>query len=114
MNSCETCVAMLYNTNYTFKKQNNLSNVTALIVESLAFTQEDQKKHSTIEGYDLNKKLLQCCANVLFTEREFSSPEINSYLIGWEDQLESHFYANIYWDAAIVSLKIAFPYLTPR
>ena len=114
MNGCETCVAMLYNTNYAFKKQNKSSNATALIADSFAFTWEQEKKDDSRDGFDLNKKLLQHCANSLFSEREFSAPEIISYLMGWEDRFELHFYVNIYWDAAMASLKTAFPCLTAK
>ena len=105
---------MLYNTNYAFKKQNKSSNATALIADSFAFTREQEKKDDSRDGFDLNKKLLQRCANSLFSEREFSAPEIISYLMGWEDCFESHFYVNIYWDAAMASLKTAFPCLTAK
>ena len=38
MNGAETCVLLLYTTNYAFKKQNRSSNTSALLAERLAFS----------------------------------------------------------------------------
>jgi hypothetical protein len=111
MNGRETCVAMLYSTNYTYKKQNRTSNASALLAE-----QVQRHEHETpTEREDLlatNKRLLQRCANALFTEREFSGPEIHSLLMGWSELFESHSYVMFYCDAASNALKRAYPYLS--
>ena len=106
MNGGETCVLVLYTTNYTFKKQNRSTNASALIADRLAFQQKTQ-----VDGDDIqtrNKHLLQRCATALFTEREFSGPEVISYLMGWGDRFESHTYVPIYLDSAMRALKRVF------
>ena len=111
MNGGETCVLVLYTTNYAFKKQNRLSNVTALIADKLTL-HHDVNKDADIMTY--NKKLLERCANALFTEREFSGPEIESYLMGWGNLFESHFYVSIYLDRCFQALRRAYPSLSDR
>lgn len=44
MNRAETCVLLLYITNYAFKKQNRSSNASALIARQLAFHQTGQSQ----------------------------------------------------------------------
>ena len=112
MNGAETCVLLLYITNYTFKKQGRSSNTSALLAERLAFHLTESKDHEDAHTY--NKRLVQRCSNALLTQREFSGPEIISYLMGWGDRFESHSYVCIYLDAAIWALKRAFPCLSDR
>jgi hypothetical protein len=110
MNGRETCVAMLYSTNYTYKKQNQTSNASALLAEQV----QRHEAETPTQQEDLlatNKQLLQRCANALFTEREFSGAEIHSLLMGWSELFESHFYASFYLDAALYALKRSFPHL---
>ena len=112
MNGAETCVLVLYNTNYTFKKQNRSSNTSALIADRLAFQQTVPDQNEDAQTY--NKRLIQRCANALLTQREFSGPEIMSYLMGWDDRFESHGYISVFLDSAIWALKVAFPNLRGR
>jgi hypothetical protein len=111
MNGVETCVLLLYVTNYAFKKQKQSSNASALLADRLAYHQV-QSEGEDIQNY--NKRLIQRCANALFTQREFSGPEIVSYLMGWGDRYESHSYVPIYLDSAVWALKRAFPTLIER
>ncbi len=108
MNGAETCVLVLYNTNYTFKKQNRSSNTSALIADRLAFQQTSLENE---DAKTYNKRLIQRCANALLTQREFSSPEIMSYLTGKDDRFESHSYISVFLDQATWALKKVFPYL---
>ena len=112
MNGVEMCVLVLYSTNYAFKKQNQSSNVSALIADRLAFHKSLECANEDTQAY--NKHLIQRCANALFTQREFSGPEIISYLMGWGDRYESHGYVLIFLDAAIWALKRSFPGLKER
>jgi hypothetical protein len=52
MNGAETCVLVLYNTNYTFKKQNRSSNTSALIAERLAFHQASDNMNEDAQVYN--------------------------------------------------------------
>ncbi|KAF8798476.1 hypothetical protein BYT27DRAFT_7320360 [Phlegmacium glaucopus] len=98
MNGRDTNVLTWYITNYTSKKQQRSSNVSALL---------EEKKRKDVT--DVNKRLIQCCANTLTHDREFSGPEIMSYLMGWGDRFESHHYIAIYLDAIISALKSKYP-----
>lgn len=106
MNGAETNSITWYITNYATKKQQHSSNISALLAKSHAFRVKDARKAETKEA---NKKLIQGCANTLTRDREFSSPEIMSYLMGWSDRYQSHTYIPIYWDSIVRSLKENFP-----
>lgn len=110
----ETCVLVLYTTNYAFKKQNRSGNTSALLADRLAFHQSNQTAEDTVDLIAYNKRLLQRCTNALLTLREFSGPEIISYLMRWGDRFESHGYVSFYMDSATWALKCAFPCLTHR
>ena len=114
MNGTETCVLVLYTTNYACKKQSRSSNTTALLADKLAVASGLAATCDNVDQDTLltaNKRLLQRCAHSLLTQREFSGPEIMSYLMGWGDRFESHVYVCFYVDAAMRALKHAFPML---
>jgi hypothetical protein len=112
MNGVETCVIVLYTTNYAFKKQNGSSNTSALLADRLAYHEKTEAEDSDIQTY--NKRLVQRCATALFTQREFSGPEISAYLMGLGDRFESNKYVPIYLDGAIWALKRTFPSLAKK
>ena len=70
--------------------------------------EERRRRHLT----DINKRLIQRCANTLARDREFSGPEIMSYLMGWDDRFESHYYVGISADAIMTALKEQYPGLS--
>lgn len=109
MNGAETNSLTWYITNYTTKKQVRSSNISALLADSYAFRKS--KRNSGEDVKERNRKLIQGCANTLTRDREFSSPEIMSYLMGWGDRYESHTYVIIYLDSIMWSLKAWFPKL---
>ncbi|KAF8799798.1 hypothetical protein BYT27DRAFT_7119914, partial [Phlegmacium glaucopus] len=96
-----------YITNYASKKQQRSSNVSALLAKCVAFHKLEEKRRTNLT--DVNKCLIQQCANTLTHDREFSGPEIISYLMGWGDQYESHHYVTIYSDGIISALKDKYP-----
>jgi hypothetical protein len=110
MHGGKTNALTWYITNYAIKKQQRSSNVSALLAKQLAFHQLEEKKQKVLT--DINKCLIQCCANTLTRDREFSSPEIISYLMGWGDRFESHHYFVLYWDTIISGVKNAYPDLS--
>ncbi|KAF8812817.1 hypothetical protein BYT27DRAFT_7272529 [Phlegmacium glaucopus] len=112
MNGGETSVLTWYITNYASKKQQRSSNVSALLAKRVAFHLEEEKRRSDVT--DVNKRLIQRCANTLTRDREFSAPEIMSYLMGWGDRFESHHYVAIYSDAIITAVKEKYPGLGSR
>jgi hypothetical protein len=96
-----------YIANYHAKNQQHSSNVSALLAQRLAYhTLEEQRKPNSV---DINKRLLQRCTNALARDREFSAPEVISYLMGWGDRYESHHYVTIKWDSAMRTLLRAYP-----
>jgi Helitron helicase-like domain at N-terminus len=107
MSGPETKTLTWYITNYAGKKQKRSSNVSALLAKRVAFHSVEEKKRNDLTN--VNKRLIQRCANTLTRDREFSGPEIISYLMGWGDRFESHHYATIYTDAIMAGLKERFP-----
>ena len=107
LNGAGTLALGFYITNYSAKKQNRTSNVSALLAKTLAFHNNNTKNFEDL--LQSNKLLLQRCANTLNRYCEFSILEVISYLMGWNDRYMSHFYVNIYWDAARMALMTAYP-----
>jgi hypothetical protein len=107
MNGALTKVLTWYITNYASKKQKRSSNVSALLAKRVAFHSVEEKRRNDLS--DVNKRLIQRCANTLTRDREFSGPEIMSYLMGWGDRFESHHYVAIYTDSMVAALKDRFP-----
>ena len=107
----ETNVLTWYITNYASKKQQRSSNVSALLAKRVAY--HTSKERGRTDVADINKRLIQRCANTLARDREFSGPEIMSYLMGWGDRFESHFYVAISASAIIGALKERYPALRP-
>ena len=95
-NVTETKDLTFYITNYVAKKQQDSSNVSALIAKRLAFHQKQEKY--TVDANLLNKRLIQCCANTLSREQKFSAPEVCSYLRRQGDRFISDFFVPIYLD----------------
>ncbi|KAJ3521770.1 hypothetical protein NMY22_g12176 [Coprinellus aureogranulatus] len=96
-----------YITNYASKKQQHTANSSALLARRFAFFEKEERVNpSYVES---NKRLLQRCANSLSRDREFSAPEVMSYVMKWGDRYESHYYANIYWDKAYRFLLKSYP-----
>ncbi|KAF5331245.1 hypothetical protein D9611_013149 [Ephemerocybe angulata] len=100
-----------YITNYASKKQQRSNNQSALLAKSFAYHTANELRNP--DAVNSNKRLLQRCANSLARDREFSAPEIISYLMGWGDRFESHHYVAIRWDIAFKSLLQAYPALGP-
>jgi hypothetical protein len=107
MSGGETNTLTWYITCYASKKQQRSSNVSALLAKRVAFHLEEERGRKDL--LDVNKRLIQRCANTLTRDREFSAPEIMSYLMGWGDRFESHHYVAIYLDAIMTALKATYP-----
>ena len=107
MSGGETNVLTWYITNYASKKQQRSSNVSALLAKRVAFHTVEERGRTDIAN--INKRLIQRCANTLTRDREFSGPEIMSYLMGWGDRYESHYYVGISVDAIMAAIKESFP-----
>jgi hypothetical protein len=103
----ETMDISYYISLYVAKRQTNSSNSSALLANKLAF--HKQKERYNMDISNLNKKLLQRCANTLTREQEFSGPEVISYLMGWGDRFISHFFVTIYWNSVIAIIKMKYP-----
>ena len=109
MSGGETNALSWYITNYASKKQQWSSNVSALLAKRLAFHTIEERGRADLT--DINKRMIQRCANTLTRDREFSGPEIMAYLMGWGDRYESHHYVGISADAIMRALKQKFPAL---
>ena len=106
----ETIDISFYISLYVAKRQSNSSNASALLVKKLAFHKRRERYNS--DTVQLNRRLLQRCANTLSREQEFSAPEVISYLMGWGDRFISHFFITIYWSS--VSALIRKTYLNMK
>jgi hypothetical protein len=96
-----------YITNYAAKKQGHSYNTSALLAQKHVYHNVQELRAPNAVGR--NKHLLQRCANTLAWDREFSAPEVISYLMDWGDWYESHFYMVIQWDTATKALLRAYP-----
>ncbi|KAF9489760.1 hypothetical protein BDN71DRAFT_1435175 [Pleurotus eryngii] len=63
-----------YITLYATKKQQKLSNTSAVLAQQLAFQSLEVCKYGTVD--DLNRKMINRCANTLGRDQEFSAPEV--------------------------------------
>lgn len=106
-NGGETRDIGFYISKYVAKRQGHSSNTSALLAKKLAFHKTKERYNSDI--VDLNKKLLQRCANTLSREQEFSAPEAISYLMTWGDRFISHFFVDIFWSRVQSMIKKIFP-----
>ncbi|KIK32555.1 hypothetical protein CY34DRAFT_110924 [Suillus luteus UH-Slu-Lm8-n1] len=97
---------------YTAKNQQHSSNASALLAKSFAFQQAQNKRHSAVQ--EMNKHLIQRCANSLSREQEFSAPEVVSYLMKWDDRYISHHFEPIYFSSVINLLKKTWPQLASQ
>jgi len=89
------------------KRQENSSNASALLAKKLAFHKARERYNSGVS--QLNKRLLQRCANTLTREQEFSALEVVSYLMGWGDRYISHWFVTIYWNAVASLIRKTYP-----
>ncbi|KAJ7266935.1 hypothetical protein B0H12DRAFT_1200858 [Mycena haematopus] len=105
----ETKDIAFYITMYVAKKQNKSSNASALLAKSMAF--QRKKAVANEASRDINKLMIQQCANTLSREQELSGPEVVSYLMGWGDRFISHNFVPIYWDEVTSALRRQFPAL---
>ena len=103
----ETMDIAFYISMYVAKRQANSSNASALLAKKLAFHKARERYNSDIS--QLNKRLLQRCANTLTREQEFSAPEVVSYLMGWGDRYISHWFVTIYWNAVASLIRKTYP-----
>ena len=91
----ETKAVSFYITHYATKKQQASFNSSALLAKRYAYHHRAERSNYDIQG--ANKRLLQRCCNALTSQQEFSTQEVISYIMGWGDRYESHFFTKIYW-----------------
>lgn len=101
-----------YITLYATKKQQRSNNASAVLARRLAYHSLQALRDP--EADDMNKKMINRCANALSRDQEFSAPEVISYLMGWGDRYISNHYVPIYWDSIAIGLKEAFPELRAK
>lgn len=95
--------------NYASKKQDVSSNVTALLAKTLAFERKQRRRQTNLN--EINKRMIMRCANSLSRYREFSAPEVMSYIMDWKDSYVSHTFVPIFLDAVCSALQKCFPSL---
>ncbi|KAG2336078.1 hypothetical protein BDR05DRAFT_978863 [Suillus weaverae] len=82
-NSEDTKHILWYISSYAAKRQQHSSNASALLAKTFAYHRNDERHNTDI--HQINKRMVQRCANALSREQEFSAPEVVSYLTGWND-----------------------------
>ncbi|KAF7331514.1 ATP-dependent DNA helicase [Mycena kentingensis (nom. inval.)] len=110
-NGTDTKDITFYITLYIAKRQIQAANASALFAKNAAMRDKLDARQQT--NAELNKRLLQQCANTLSRQHEFSAPEVVSYLMGWGDRFISHSYVRVYWDQMTLALRNEFPDLLP-
>ena len=103
----DTRATTWYCTNYSTKKQDRSHNRSALLAETFAF--HTKTKDYADDICERGRLLLFRCLKTLNTSRELSGPQVMSYLMGYDDDIASHKYATLYWNAVATSLKKTFP-----
>lgn len=100
-----------YITTYTAKNQQHSSNTSALLAKTYSFNSSRLASRDVNSVHDLNKRLIQRCANSLSREQELSAPEVISYIMGWGDRYISHRFEHIHFGSVIHLLKKVWPML---
>lgn len=108
-NGGETKHISWYISCYAAKRQQHSSNASALLAKTIAYHKSSESHNSDLN--QLNRRLVQRCANSLSREQEFSAPEVVSYLMKWDDRYISHHFETIYWTSVTSLLKKTFPAL---
>ncbi|KAG1766496.1 hypothetical protein EV702DRAFT_1050664 [Suillus placidus] len=111
-NGSETKHISWYISSYAVKRQQHSSNASALLAKTLAYHKQLESHNHDLN--QLNKRLLQRCANSLSREQEFSAPEVMCYLMDWEDRYISHHFETIHWSSVMSLLKKTFPMLVQK
>lgn len=99
-----------YITSYAAKNQHHTSNVSALLAKTYAY-QSASSKRVDDEPRNLNRRLIERCANSLTREQELSAPEVVSYVMGWGDRYISHQFQPMFFSSVIFLLKKIWPTL---
>lgn len=85
--------------------------MSALLVKTYTFNCSQLSSGDVNTVHDLNKRLIQRCANSLSREQEISAPEVISYIMGWGDQYISHRFKHLHFGSVIHLLKKVWPML---
>lgn len=108
-NRAMTKMIAWYITNYAAKSQHVSFNTSTLLTTTLAFHQKMERKNHNLSN--LNKKMIQHCANTLSWDQELSGPEVVSYLMGWGDRYISHHFETVPLFPLVNLLQKQFPEL---
>lgn len=93
-----------YIMSYTAKNQQRSSNTSALLAKTYSYTKGSRTMNAS-DPRNMNRRLIERCANTLAREQEFSAPEVISYIMGWGDRFISHQFQTIYFSAVISLIK---------
>lgn len=99
-----------YITCYAAKNQNKTSNSSALLAKTYAYQNRTPLLNESVVR-DVNRRLIERCANTLAREQELSAPEVVNYIMGWGDRYISHQFQSIYFASITSLLKRTWPVL---
>ncbi|KAF8124058.1 hypothetical protein EV363DRAFT_1178411 [Boletus edulis] len=103
-----------YITTYAAKNQQRSSNASALLAKAFMYKTRSLSEKEVTTVQQLNRRLVQRCANTLTREQELSAPEVISYLMGWGDRYISHQFVPIHFNSVIRHLKSTWPSLNEK
>jgi hypothetical protein len=108
INGEDTKHILWYISSYATKRQQNSSNVSALLAKTFACHRDNERQ--SVDLHQVNKRLIQRCENAPSHEQEFSAPEVVPYLTGWNDQYVSHHLSNYSLEFSRQSAETLFSY----
>ncbi|OCH88801.1 hypothetical protein OBBRIDRAFT_813456 [Obba rivulosa] len=103
-NGEETRKVSFYVSGYTFKKQNVISNLSAIMADGFAYHMSHPKPEYVHEVWEQQRLLLFRLVNAINREQELAAPMVMSYLMGWGDIKHSHMYTPVYWSSFVGAL----------
>ncbi|OCH94197.1 hypothetical protein OBBRIDRAFT_832024 [Obba rivulosa] len=110
-NGEETHKVSFYVSGYAFKKQNVISNLSAIMADGFAYYMSHPKPEYVHEVQEQQRLLLFCLVNAINREQKLAAPIVMSYLIGWGDIKHSHMYTPVYWSLFVGALRRHHPHL---
>ncbi|KAF4612702.1 hypothetical protein D9613_011752 [Agrocybe pediades] len=108
-NGQETQNCYYYSSMYTFKKQGQSFQMSAIMAKEYAYHQEHSEYLDNER--ERNRLLLFRLVNKVNSQQELGAPMVMSYLMGWGDAYASHHYTTVYWSSFVAYLLKTFPTL---
>lgn len=110
LNGPETINISYYVTGYSHKNQQKSHNISAVVAKTQAYDVEHTTYTDSLQ--DQQRLLLFRIINAINSEQELAAPMVISFLMGWGDLYQSHYYQSVYWSSFVSVLMKAHPDLS--